>query len=228
MRSTTDVLKTYRLYIAMFILNLAVVIGVIYLLYREPAQPLVVTAPPTRSAQIKNSARISVTVSGAVNKPGTIELNAGTPLAEALQRAGLKPDADVSKLALTRPLQDGDKIMVPSRASNTAAAVQPAPGATQAPTIANAPAPTTNTAQPPSNLTSTITPAAPTASAKLNLNTATLDELNALPGIGEALAQRILDYRAQKGGFKAVAELKEVKGIGDKLFEEIKDLVTVE
>ncbi|MCR4432453.1 MAG: helix-hairpin-helix domain-containing protein, partial [Caldiserica bacterium] len=62
---------------------------------------------------------------------------------------------------------------------------------------------------------------------KININTASAKELESLPGIGPVLAQRIVDYRAQKGGFKSIEEIKEVSGIGDKRFEAIKDLITV-
>ena len=65
------------------------------------------------------------------------------------------------------------------------------------------------------------------ACAALNLNTATKDELVALPGIGPAKAQAILDYRAQHGGFKRVEELKDVKGIGAKRYESLKSELTV-
>lgn len=65
------------------------------------------------------------------------------------------------------------------------------------------------------------------AGAAVNLNTATKDELVALPGIGPAKAQAILDYRAQHGGFKSVEELKDVKGIGAKRFEKLKAELTV-
>lgn len=65
------------------------------------------------------------------------------------------------------------------------------------------------------------------AFALVNLNTATKDELVALQGIGPAKAQAILDYRAQRGGFKAVEELKDVKGIGAKRFEKLKPELTV-
>jgi competence protein ComEA len=210
MPSVPDSLKPYRLYFAMFVLNLAIVIGVIYLLSREPARPLVVTVPPTRAAKSETPVPITVIVSGAVNHPGEIELPSGALLAEALQKAGVKAEADVSKLNLTRPLQDGDKINVPSQAPTVSAA--------KSPPTANSPSVAPTTA---------LTPAAlPTH--KLNLNTATLEELDALPGIGSALAQRILDYRAQKGGFKSIDELKEIRGIGDTLFNQIKGLVTVE
>jgi competence protein ComEA len=65
------------------------------------------------------------------------------------------------------------------------------------------------------------------ASAALNLNTATKEELVALSGIGPAKAQAIIDYRAQHGGFKTVDELKDVKGIGARRFERLKSEVTV-
>ncbi|MFI6272547.1 helix-hairpin-helix domain-containing protein [Micromonospora zamorensis] len=68
---------------------------------------------------------------------------------------------------------------------------------------------------------------APPAVGPLNLNTATLAQLDALPGVGPVLAQRILTHRDQHGGFKAVGDLRQVDGIGDARYEQLKDLVTV-
>ena len=70
-------------------------------------------------------------------------------------------------------------------------------------------------------------PGAAPASGPLDVNTATLEQLDALPGVGPAIAQRIIDYRAEHGPFTAVDQLKDVKGVGDALFEKIKDLVTI-
>ncbi len=65
----------------------------------------------------------------------------------------------------------------------------------------------------------------PTPAGKVNLNAATLAQLDALPGVGPVLAQRILDYRTQHGGFKSVNELRQVDGIGDATFAHLKELV---
>lgn len=65
------------------------------------------------------------------------------------------------------------------------------------------------------------------AGGKLNLNTATLAQLDALPGVGPVLAQRILDHRQQHGAFRSVEDLRQVDGIGESRFQDLKDLVTV-
>lgn len=62
---------------------------------------------------------------------------------------------------------------------------------------------------------------------KININTATAEELDKIPGIGPARAKLIIDYRTQNNGFKTIEQIKDIKGIGDKSFENIKDLITV-
>ena len=66
-----------------------------------------------------------------------------------------------------------------------------------------------------------------TKNEKININKATEEELDTLPGIGESTAKKIIEYREEKGTFKNIEELKEVSGIGDAKFDKIKDLVTV-
>ncbi len=70
-------------------------------------------------------------------------------------------------------------------------------------------------------------PGAPGSGAPVNLNTATMEQLDALPGVGPSTAQKIIDYREAHGGFRSVDDLKNVSGIGDVRFEALKDLVTV-
>ncbi|HYA49235.1 MAG TPA: ComEA family DNA-binding protein [Burkholderiales bacterium] len=66
-----------------------------------------------------------------------------------------------------------------------------------------------------------------TPKAKININTATQAELESLPRIGPKVAQRIIDYRTQNGNFKRVEDIMKVKGIGEKIFAQIKDMITV-
>ena len=70
-------------------------------------------------------------------------------------------------------------------------------------------------------------PPAPGSGALLDLNTATVAQLDALPGVGPVLAQRLIDYRTANGGFRSVDQLREVDGIGESRFQKLKELVTV-
>jgi comEA protein len=65
------------------------------------------------------------------------------------------------------------------------------------------------------------------ADQKVNINTASVDELQKLPRIGPAVAQRIVDFRKENGNFKRVEDLMKVRGIGEKVFNQLKDLITV-
>ena len=141
-----------------------------------------------------------VAVGGKVRKPGLVRLPPGARVADALDAAGgPEPGVDVAMLNLARKVVDGELIMV---------GVTPSPG-TAMPTGPAA----TGAAGAPGGL--------------VNLNTATLADLDSLPGVGPVLAQRILDARDAQGGFKAVGDLRKVDGIGDARYEQLKDLVTV-
>ncbi|MFB9697928.1 helix-hairpin-helix domain-containing protein [Amorphoplanes digitatis] len=145
-------------------------------------------------------AQVVVAVGGKVRKPGLVQLPTGARVADALRAAGgANPGVDVAPLNLARKIADGELIMV---------GVTPPPGA--APTGPAGPA----------------APGSP-AGGPVNLNTATLADLDGLPGVGPVLAQRILEARDAQGGFRAVTDLRKVEGIGTARFEQLKDLVTV-
>ncbi|MFD0210789.1 helix-hairpin-helix domain-containing protein [Streptomyces hirsutus] len=145
---------------------------------------------------------IVVDVGGKVRDPGVHRLPAGSRVADALRAAGgVRPGTSTDGLNRARFLVDGEQLIVGGPA--------PAPGIGPAP-AAGGPAGTAPGAGP-------ATP--------VSLNTATLDQLDGLPGVGPVLAQHILDYRTRNGGFRSVDELREVNGIGDRRFADLRNLV---
>jgi competence protein ComEA len=141
-----------------------------------------------------------VHVVGAVGAPGVQRLPAGSRAVDAVAAAGgMVPEADLAALNLAAVLIDGQQLYVPRVGEVPPAAVPPAAG---------------SAAQ--------SGPAVP-----VDLNSATLDELDELPGIGPTTAQAILDHREQNGPFASVEELLDVRGIGDAKLEQLRDLVAV-
>jgi competence protein ComEA len=170
----------------------------------EPAPPSSTGATADPVAPAPGSELVVVDVTGKVRTPGLVSLPAGSRVADALEAAGgTRPAVDVMSLNLARPLVDGEQILV---------GVAPAQLPTQAPAPVSPGAP--------------ATPASP-VTAPVNLNTATLEQLDTLPGIGPVTGQAILDWRAANGDFTSVDELLEVDGIGDVTLADLRDQVTV-
>ncbi|MCT9867902.1 helix-hairpin-helix domain-containing protein [Paenarthrobacter aurescens] len=146
-----------------------------------------------------------VHVAGAVEKPGVVSLPLGSRVFQAIDAAGgAATNAELSGLNLAEVLNDGVKIVVPV----VGEAPQPAPSA-----LAGGGAGTGNSSG---------------GATKVNLNTASLEDLGTLPRVGPVTAQRILDWRKDHGPFASVDELDAIDGIGPKLMESLKDLVTVQ
>ncbi|MEU9991993.1 ComEA family DNA-binding protein [Streptomyces sp. NPDC048045] len=149
---------------------------------------------------------IVVDVGGKVRKPGIRRLPAGSRVADALRAAGgVRPGASTDGLNRARFLVDGEQVVVGGPPG--AAAVAPGAGAAGA-------------AAGPGSAAAGAGPAAP-----VSLNTATADQLDTLPGVGPVLAQHIIDYRTRHGGFRSVDELRQVNGIGDRRYSDLRTLV---
>lgn len=146
---------------------------------------------------------ITVYVNGAVAHPGVYTLPDGSRVVQALSAAGgLTDTADADGLNQARPLRDGEQVYVPARGT------------------------------PPPPLVGSSGGAAPSARAtapagRINLNTATREELDTLPGVGMVLADRIIQYREKNGPFQRPDDLKKVPGFGGtKLYDGLKDRIT--
>lgn len=160
------------------------------------------------------STKIKIYITGEINTPGVYELDNKSRLADLLSIAGnTTQNADLSSCNLAGFLSDGMKIEVPTK--------------NQSSTLANCTGQAgTSNIEPGANVSSSSATQTP-GSALVNLNTATQSQLEELPGVGPSYAIGIIDYRTKNGGFKSVGDLKKVKGIGEKRYEDLKDLVTV-
>ena len=157
--------------------------------------------------------RVTVHVAGAVQRPGVYRLATGARVNDALRSAGgPRERADLTAVNLAAKLEDGRQVIVPQRAATVPTAAAPGVGSTS-PAGATTASAAALGAGPPG--------------APINLNTATLEQLDTLDGVGPGIAQRILDYREQHGGFSRVEEIGEVPGIGAKRLATLTPLVTV-
>jgi competence protein ComEA len=155
-------------------------------------------APVRQEASLERAtaANLVVHVVGAVRRPGLYRLPEGSRIDDAVRHAGgATRHADLTLVNLAAPLADGIQVVVPRRV-----VVQAAGG--------GAPAADETAAQGP-----------------VHLNTATLEQLDALPGVGPVTAQKILDYRQEHGAFSSVDELDAIPGIGPARLEQLRDLV---
>jgi len=166
------------------------------------------------------SREIVVYVAGAVEKPGLVHLAPDARLDDALKQVSPLQEANLESMNPAEKLKDGQKVNVPYKA------LPVSPGST----VAGSPvaAGTVVTAPNAPNLSPTpvANPTAP-AGGIININTADATELDKLPGVGPALAGRILQYRTENGPFAKPEDLENVSGIGTKTYEKMASQVTV-
>lgn len=163
---------------------------------------------------------LKVHVAGRVKRPGVYSLEPGSRVIDAIKAAGGETsDADLESINLADRLEDGQQIYIAARGEVPHPKTSVVLGGKKTSTEM-AIAPTNGEQAAPQKLK---TP----GEGKVNINTAGLEELQRLPGIGPALAERILEYRQEHGRFGSVEELEEVKGIGPKKLEKMRPFVSL-
>ncbi|MGP1574550.1 helix-hairpin-helix domain-containing protein [Selenomonas sp.] len=165
---------------------------------QDDAVELDAGAAPVREMSVKES-EIVVYVAGAVNRPGVVRLAEGARAKDAVDACGgFLPTADTNGVNLAQKLKDGVQVTVPEKAPVAAQGAPTASGAARS-----------------------------LPDGMVNINTADEKELDKLPGIGPAMAKRIIEYRTENGAFQSPEEIKRVKGIGDAKYEKMKDKIVL-
>jgi competence protein ComEA len=191
--------------LAVVALVVAVLVAALVWWSRPRAQPVAVepevpalSGAPAASGAAESGGVVVIAVAGRVNRPGLVRLPPGARVADAIEAAGgVQAGTDLGYINLARRVVDGELLVIGASAPPGAPGEPAGSGALAGPGGA------------------------------VNLNTASLAQLDALPGVGPVLAQRIVDYRTRHGGFRSVADLRKVEGVGDARYAQLKDLVAV-
>lgn len=166
--------------------------------------------------------KILVYVAGMVNKEGVYELSEGKRIKDAIDLAGgLQNDAEIDEINLAEILEDGMKIYIPNKKESLKSQNESSKGneLSKQSVSTKVNKNTQNINQQNSKTTKN--------SQKININTATQTELETLPGVGPSTALKIITYRKEKGSFKTIEDIKNVKGIGDSKYNKLKNFIKV-
>lgn len=187
-----------RTQIVLFVLIGALIFGVGYKYARVKAVPEIEVGAEQPQEE-ESGTEIVVHVAGAVEKPGVYVFAPGARVNDAVNKALPLPEANLDAMNLAAVLEDGKRIEVPLKGVSGSS--------------------------PEGNSGTATAGAGGQEGAKINLNTASAEQLDTLPGIGPAYAARIIAYRDEHGGFSTIEELQDIAGIGPKTYERLKDLV---
>jgi competence protein ComEA len=196
----------YKKYIGLILIILLIICGIVYKNTVYDAQVVLIESVEQPEIQekseeiIEENPNITVYVCGSVKKSMNVTLPKDSRVEEAIMLAGgVTENADVNGINMAQKLNDEDMVYVPKKGEII------------------------DTGGKGSSVTSS-----PAKQGKLNINKATAEQLDALPGVGPAIAKKIVDYRESSGGFKSIEELNNVSGIGDEKYKDIKSLITVD
>jgi competence protein ComEA len=200
--------ERYRWYAAFVLIALAVVGGLVVWIRRPRPGPIIISTPvPTATpppVPTLTPAPLRVYVTGAVLEPDVYLLPPASIVKDALAAAGgATDDADLNRINLALQLSDQQQVYVPRKGE-------------ESPPV------------PPLGERSPSDSSGATGTGQVNINAASVEALQTLPGVGPAIAQRIVDYRTEHGPFATIDDLMNVKGIGPATFAELKDQITTE
>lgn len=185
--------------LAFLILAAALIAAIALLLASRPTPVQITIIPPDPTITPSPPGPITVYITGAVNQTGTFTVPYGSRVEDALTAAGgTAENADLTRINLAAILRDGDQVHVFANPGTTTAGAE--------------------------NLTLATPPGGPV----VYVNTATLEELQTLPGIGAGTAQAIIDYREANGFFRSMDDLDQVPGIGPATLAELEGLISFE
>ncbi len=194
-------MQTSRLRLITLAGIVALAVAVLVVIVRnDRSRDLVLRVEP-----VDASDTITVYAGGAVAKPGLYSLPRGSRIASLIDLAGTTNQTDLALVQMAAELRDGQQVIVPE----------------------HTPTPTARSTFTPAAADGTVVSTPVMTTGPTNINTATAAELEGLPGIGPALAQRIVEYRAAHGPFATVEALADVQGISERMVQDFGDLITV-
>ena len=195
-----------KIYVIIIICITIVYIGIKYVFNQEENvefEESLFIEENVQNEVIQEPQKIKIHITGEVNNEGIVELEEGSRIDDAIKAAGdITELADLSKVNLAYELSDGQKVYIPSVNEEIEEYAT-------------------------SDAGENVLEEKSSSNGKIDINIASSEELQTISGIGESLANRIIDYRNSNGKFKSVEDLKNVSGIGDKKFEDIKSKIIV-
>ena len=212
--------------ISIIVIVMALIIG--YFIYQRKneftiSEEVVSNENMIEEPKEEKSKKIIVHISGAVKQEGVVELEENSRIADAIEKVGgLKENAETRKINLAYKLEDGMKIYIPTKEEIKNKESQEVNQENE-----HVYGGTKENSSQVSNLQKNSESKETIRNKKVNINKASQEELDSLPGIGPSTADKILEYRKQNGNFKSIEDIKEVSGIGESKFEKIRNMITV-